>query len=146
MPSIEIQSPMRQTHAEALRSAQTTQEHLQQYARSGTLLPIPLLSNVESVESWSTYQNLMLSCLGTGDDRSAFLCLERLIERFGNTNERTMGLQGIYQEAVALNENALEVVLHGYNEALAEDPVNTVWLPTCWASGAHKIIIHIHSR
>ena len=71
----------------------------------------------------------MLSCLRAGDDKSAFLCLERLIQRFGNTNERVMGLQGIYQEAVATNENALENVLHGYDEALVEDPVNIVWLP-----------------
>lgn len=72
------------------------------------------------------YEQLFLSCLQTGDDKSAHLCLERLIDRFGVTNERVMGLRGLYQEAVAEDDAALEKVLQEYDGALAEDPINTV--------------------
>ncbi len=72
------------------------------------------------------YEKLFLSCLRTGDDKAAFNCLERLIDRFGATNERVIGLRGIYQEAVAKDDTALERVLQEYNEVLAEDAVNTV--------------------
>ena len=75
------------------------------------------------------YEQLFLSCLRTGDDKSAHLCLERLIDRFGASNERVMGLRGLYQEAVADDDAALEKVLTEYEDALAEDPINTVrWL------------------
>ncbi len=72
------------------------------------------------------YEKLLLSCLRTGDDKAAHLCLEKLIERFGATNKRIMGLRGLYQEAVADNDAALERILKEYGEVLAEDPVNTV--------------------
>ena len=54
------------------------------------------------------------------------MCLEKLIERFGATNERVMGLRGLYQEAVAENDAALEKVLKEYNGVLAKNPTNTV--------------------
>lgn len=72
------------------------------------------------------FEKLMLACLRTGDDKAAHLCLEKLIDRFGATNERVMGLRGLYQEAVAKDNAALERILKEYNEVLAEDPVNTV--------------------
>ena len=72
------------------------------------------------------YEKLLFSCLRTGDDKSAHLCLEKLIYRFGATNERIMGLRGLYQEAVAKDDAALERILKEYNEVLVEDPVNTV--------------------
>ena len=72
------------------------------------------------------YEKLFLSCLRTGDDKAGFDCLEKLIDRFGTTNERVMGLRGLYQEAVAKDDVALERVLKGYDAVLAEDTVNTV--------------------
>ena len=75
-----------------------------------------------------TYEKLILSCLQTGDEKSAHLCLERLIKRFGASNERVMGLRGLYQEAVATSAAELEVVLHEYETLLQEDPANTVRL------------------
>lgn len=37
-----------------------------------------------------------------------------------------MGLRGLYQEAVADDQLALEKILAEYNDVLAEDPANTV--------------------
>ena len=54
------------------------------------------------------------------------MCLEKLIDRFGATNERVMGLRGLYQEAVAENDGALEKILKEYNGVLAKSPTNTV--------------------
>ena len=72
------------------------------------------------------HEKLFLSCLRTGDDKAAFNCLEKLISRFGATNERVMGLRGLYQEAVAKDDAALERVLQEYDEVLADNTVNTV--------------------
>ena len=72
------------------------------------------------------HEKLLVSCLRTGDDKGAFLCLERLIGRFGATNERVMGLRGLYQEALAEDENALRKILREYDDVLAEDVTNTV--------------------
>lgn len=85
-----------------------------------------LYAPAESADLWTTYENLMLSCLRTGDDQSALLCLERLTSRFGAENERLMALHGLYQEATAENDAALLKVLEKYNSILAEDPSNTV--------------------
>lgn len=74
------------------------------------------------------YERLLLSCLRTGDDKAAHGCLEKLIDRFGATNERVMGLRGLYQEALAQDDFALERVLKEYNDVLGNDPVNTVSL------------------
>lgn len=68
----------------------------------------------------------MLSCLRTGDEQSAHLCLKRLTERFGAENERLMALRGIFQEAVAQDDAALKQVLAEYGSILAKDPSNTV--------------------
>lgn len=76
------------------------------------------------------YEKLLLSCLRTGDDKAAHICLEKLIDRFGATSERVMGLRGLYQEAVAQDDSALQKVLEEYSTVLAEDPTNTVRLPS----------------
>lgn len=54
------------------------------------------------------------------------MCLEKLIQRFGATNERVMGLRGLYQEAVADGVDALEKILQEYSEVLEGDSANTV--------------------
>ncbi|TVY36139.1 TPR repeat protein [Lachnellula subtilissima] len=83
-----------------------------------------LWSAAESPELWTTYENLMLSCLRTGDEQSAHLCLERLTERFGANNERLMALRGLFQEAIANDNDALKKVLKEYENILVEDPAN----------------------
>ena len=128
MSTMQLTSPMRQSHASTLHLSQQAPQHLQKHPTAISVIPIPLVSNPESTELWAKYEQLFLSCLRTGDDNSAHLCLERLIDRFGATNERVMGLRGLYQEAVAEDEAALEKVLQEYEHALAEDPINTVWV------------------
>lgn len=68
----------------------------------------------------------MLSCLRTGDEESAHLCLQRLTDRFGADNERLMALRGIFQEARASDDAALKKVLAEYNNILAQNPENMV--------------------
>ena len=93
-----------------------------------------LWSAAEYPELWTTYENLMLSCLRTGDEQSAHLCLERLKERFGAENERLMALWGLFQEAVANDNDALKKVLKEYENILVKDPANMVstWEAQCW--------------
>lgn len=68
----------------------------------------------------------MLSCLRTGDEHSAHMCLERLTERFGAENERLMALRGLFQEAIAKDDEALKKVLKEYDSMLVKDPANMV--------------------
>lgn len=126
MATMPLSSPMQQPHAEALALSQEAPHHLRKYTASKIPFPIPFLSKPESPELWTTYERLLLSCLRTGDDKSAFMCLEKLIERFGASNERVMGLRGLYQESVAEGGPALEKVLREYEVVLSEDPTNTV--------------------
>jgi hypothetical protein len=85
-----------------------------------------LWSAAETPELWITYENLMLSCLRTGDTKSAHTCLERLTERFGSKNERLMALRGLFQEAIADDDAALNKVLKEYETILKNDPANMV--------------------
>ena len=68
----------------------------------------------------------MLSCLRTGDEESARLCLGRLTERFGTDNERLLALVGLYDEATAQNDAELKKVLDTYETILKKDPSNMV--------------------
>ncbi|KAL2215271.1 hypothetical protein M432DRAFT_145285 [Thermoascus aurantiacus ATCC 26904] len=86
--------------------------------------PSLLSSAHENSDQWAAYEQLLFACLRTGDDKSAYLCLDRLTERFGPSNERVMGLRGMYQEAIAGDTAALENVLHEYEKILSENPVN----------------------
>jgi tetratricopeptide (TPR) repeat protein len=91
--------------------------------RSFTLpWPLSLLSASESQEKWQIYHNIFLACLQSGDNESAYLCLEEITERFGKENERVMALQGLYEEATAENDAELQAVLARYEELLKEDP------------------------
>lgn len=85
-----------------------------------------LWSAAETPELWSEYENLMLSCLRTSDEKSAHLCLQRLTERFGAENERLMALRGLFQEAIAKDDAALKQVLEEYETILNTDPSNMV--------------------
>lgn len=85
-----------------------------------------LWSAAETPELWSAYENLMMSCLRTGDEDSARLCLGRLTERFGTSNERVLALIGLYDEATAKSEKELNDVLKSYEDILKNDPSNGV--------------------
>ncbi|KAG7007153.1 inositol-1,4,5-trisphosphate 5-phosphatase 1 [Physcia stellaris] len=125
MTEVALSFPLSQGNPEALSLSQQTAQHLQKYTPSRLPIPIPFLSSPESTELWASYEKLLLSCLRTGDDKGAHMCLEKLIERFGATNERVMGLRGLYQEAVAKDNAALEKILREYDEVLEGDPANT---------------------
>ena len=88
---------------------------------------MPFSFQPESLELWAKYETLLLSCLRTGDDKAAHLCLEELANRFGASNDHIMGLHGIYQEALAEGQPALERILQEYDDILADDPTNTVF-------------------
>jgi hypothetical protein len=81
-----------------------------------------------------TIENLLLSCLRTGDEKAAHECLERLVLRFGDDNERIMGFQGLLKEADAPDNAALEKVLKEYDDILAKNETNIVSHPDyrCW--------------
>lgn len=85
-----------------------------------------LFREAESAELWTTYEHLMLSCLRTGDEKSASLCLERLTARFGEDNERLMALKGLFEEATAEDEGTLQNILSDYEAILVENPSNMV--------------------
>ncbi|KAI0167082.1 TPR-like protein [Hypoxylon sp. FL1284] len=87
-----------------------------------------LLSAPETAELWTIYENLLLSCLRTGDDDSAHECLGRLVNRFGNDNERIMALKGLLKEADANDAATLNVVLREYEQILQDTPTN---IPIC---------------
>ena len=85
-----------------------------------------LFAAPESAELWITYENLLMSCLRTGDQASAHKCLERLRDRFGSDNERVMALRGLYQEATAHDEAGLEAILKEYNTIIEHESSNIV--------------------
>ena len=108
----------------ALRISQQAPAILRSSSSFKIPYPLSLIVSTESQELWTTYENLFLVCLRTGDDKSALNCLDRLTERFGNDNERIMALRGMYHEATAENSKALEEVLEGYVQILQENPTN----------------------
>ena len=114
---------LRQSHSTALDLSQQSSRFLRKNEDAGS---VHILPSSDSTELWLTYEKLLLACLTTGDDKAAHACLERMITRFGATNERVMGLRGLYQEAVAENDAALERILREYEEVLAENPINAV--------------------
>ncbi|KAI4148532.1 MAG: hypothetical protein L6R39_002769 [Caloplaca ligustica] len=118
-------SPLRQTNAEALASSQQAIRYRQENASTNALPLLPFLSRNESPEQWTSHENLLYSCLRTGDDKTAHSFLEKLASRFGKDDERVMGLRGLYQEAMADDDRALLQILQGYDDILAEDPTNT---------------------
>lgn len=67
-----------------------------------------------------------MSCLRTGDERSAHECLERLVKRFGEDNERIMAFTGLLKEAEASDDTALAKVLKEYDDILAGNNTNIV--------------------
>jgi hypothetical protein len=115
-----------ESHYDALQLSQRAPEYLAKEAAAQAGLSIPLLSATESAELWLTLEQLLLSCLRTGDDKSAHVCLEKLTRRFGRENPRVMALWGLYQEAIAKDNAALQLILEEYVSVLSADPTNQV--------------------
>lgn len=119
-----LQPPGHVAPAESLAISQQAPHFFK--AQAPSLLPYPLsiLTSSESPEQWNSYENLLVACLRTGDDESAFICVKELIDRFGESNERVQFLNGLYQEATAEDDKALEKVLAIYEQILADAPTN----------------------
>ena len=100
-----------------------------------SFLPVAAFQGADSAETWMGYEHALLSCLRTRDDPGARRCLEKLSDRFGESNAQVMGLKGLYEEAVAEDEAALDRILRGYESTLNNDPTNTVGLTSVTRGG-----------
>ncbi|KAJ4250608.1 Inositol phosphatase SIW14 [Fusarium torreyae] len=111
--------------AEALHLAQQAPIILKRNPKAFSASPlVSLFSATETTELWTIYENLIITCLRTGDDDAAHQCLERLVLRFGDKNERVMALKGLIKEAEATNNSELQEVLKEYEDILEEDGTN----------------------
>ncbi|KAI9158777.1 kinetoplast-associated protein KAP [Paramyrothecium foliicola] len=120
-----IQPAAHLSSAEALQLAQQAPTILRSNPKAISSSPLSFLfSATENAELWTIYENLLLTCLRTGDDDAAHQCLERLVLRFGDSNERVMALKGLVKEAQASNHSELEKVLKEYDAILKEDATN----------------------
>ena len=119
-----LQPPTNTSPATALHLSQQAKHYFNSQSSWLSALPYPLslFINTESQEKWAIYENVFLACLRTGDNNSAYLCLEELKDRFGSKNDRVMALQGLYKEAMAKDDRELQDVLMEYHEILKEDP------------------------
>lgn len=118
--------------ADALQLAQQAPTILRNNPKTVSASPLSLLfSAPETADLWTIYENLLLSCLRTGDDEAAYDCLDRLIRRFGADNERIMAFEGLLKEATAETDGKLQVVLKEYEEILKDNAANIVsWFPS----------------
>lgn len=113
--------------AEALKVSQLAPEILKSNPRVFPTSPFgTLFATPETGDVWTVYENLLLSCLRTGDDKAAQDCLERIVVRFGEKDERVMALNGLVQEAQATNNSDLEKVLKEYEKILEANDANVV--------------------
>lgn len=125
-----LHPPAQLTPAEALSLSQRAPAVLKSLPSSvGASALASLASPIESPEVWLSYENLLISCLRTGDFESARECIRRLVQRFGDENDRVMALQGLLQEAEANDDKSLEAVLKTYDDVLANDNTNVVGAP-----------------
>lgn len=125
-PSV-LQPPTELSPAAALALSQQAPSILRSSASTVSSSPLnTLIAGSEKPELWMQYENLILSCLRTGDDLAANACLRRLTTRFGGDNERVQALRGLVKEAEAKNNGELEAVLKEYNGLLAENDTNIV--------------------
>jgi len=118
------------SNKEVLELAQQAPNILRNNPKAFSTSPlVSLFTASETPELWMIYENLLIACLRTGDDQSAFEILERLIQRFGGENERIMALKGLAKEAKAGNNAELEAILKEYDSLLsgqAESETNIV--------------------
>lgn len=112
-------------HTDPLTTLRLSQKASSVLAKSSVpVYPLSIISAAESPENWAEIEQTFYACLRTGDDKSAHLCLERVSKRFGNGNERVLAMRGLYQEAVAENEEELKSILQEYNKILENNPMN----------------------
>jgi tetratricopeptide (TPR) repeat protein len=120
-----LHSPVQLSPAAALALSQQAPAFLRSSSSTVSSSPLStLLSGPEKSEQWLQYENLIVSCLRTGDDQAAHQCLRRLVARFGDDNERVQALRGLVKEAEAQGNGALEEVLKEYNQILDENDTN----------------------
>ncbi|PHH91046.1 hypothetical protein CDD83_1885 [Cordyceps sp. RAO-2017] len=125
MPPSLLQPHGRLNPAEALELAQRAPEILRSNPKAFSASPLQsLFSTPETAQIWTIYENLMLSCLRAGDDAAAHECLERLMKRFGDEDERILALRGLAKEAVASNDDDLEKILEEYELLLEQNGAN----------------------
>ncbi|KAF6845410.1 tetratricopeptide repeat domain-containing protein [Colletotrichum musicola] len=111
--------------AEALELAQKAPAILRNNPKAFSSSPlVSLFSASETPEIWTIYENLLLACLRTGDGQAAHQCLERLVIRFGDDNERIMAFKGLVKEAEADNDGELVQILKEYETILGENATN----------------------
>jgi len=129
-PSL-LQLPGQLSPAAALQMSQQAPAFLRSSPSTISRSPFAsLFSSKEKADLWLKYENLLFSCLRTGDEVSANQCLERLIDRFGEDNERVMALKGMVKEAEARANTELEAVLKEYDQLLSDNDTNIVGRPT----------------
>jgi hypothetical protein len=94
-PSV-LSPPSQLSPAGALALSQQAPAILRGSAATVSSSPLnTLLAPAENSELWLQYENLIQSCLRTGDDLAAHACLKRLTNRFGDRNERVQALRGL---------------------------------------------------
>lgn len=125
-PASEIHSTHSSSLIATLHFAQQAPVILNQQVHVGKRTLFSLFSKAEAFDDYGTIEQLFFSCLQSGDDKSALLCLDQLTLRFGSSNDRVMGLRGLYEETVAENESSLDACLRNYDHVLSENPVNLV--------------------
>ncbi|KAL4771675.1 hypothetical protein BDW60DRAFT_188903 [Aspergillus nidulans var. acristatus] len=84
----------------------------------------PSILHQESPSDFDSLEKLFFACIQSADDKSALACLERLVHRFGSSNERVSALRSLYNEAVAQGQPGLERCLKSYDDILSQNPVN----------------------
>ncbi|KAH6606330.1 hypothetical protein Trco_005483 [Trichoderma cornu-damae] len=125
MPPLLLRPHASLSDAEALQVAQQAPEFLRKNPTSYSASPfLSIFSPPESSKTWTIYENLLLACLRTGDNTTAHQCLERLVLRFGGSDERIEALKGLVKEAEATSDGELEKVLKEYEAILAENNTN----------------------
>lgn len=112
--------------ADSLQLSQQAPSILQKELSWRLPWPLSLIATTDAPEKWTIYENLFFSCLQTGDNQSAFACLETLKSRFGDTNERVMGMVAAYHEAIAPDQATLIEYLDEYREHVVAKPTNLV--------------------
>lgn len=103
------------------------------------------IPSTDTAEEYGRIEQLFLACLRTGDDQSAKTCLDRLSHRFGPSNERVMGLHGMYQEATAKDNATLGKCLEDYEKILSENSVNLVCSGPFPVEKPQRLISSFHS-
>ena len=119
-----VHPPPQISPQQALQISQKAPQVLKNAPSKPLPWPLSLVSSEDTEETWATYENLFLSCLRTGDDKSARAILDKLISRFGDQNERVMAYQTMYAESRLGSEKDQASLLKELGDVLEADPTN----------------------